>query len=111
MGYISVYKIEKIVKNYKLALIIDDDDDLCQMLKTILGSSFDNVQYTHNLKMGKTEIEPSTPPTVLHAQLRQEGWKEDSMEECLECGASTFVLLDKLILLGPVETTSEGDEL
>ncbi|MGA2876727.1 MAG: hypothetical protein ABSE82_14480 [Nitrososphaerales archaeon] len=65
----------------------------------------------HNLKMGKTEIESSTSPAALHLQLRLEGWKEDSMEDCLDCGASTFVLLDKLILLGPVETTSEGVEL
>ena len=65
----------------------------------------------HNLTMGKTEIEPTTPPSVLHAQLRQEGWKEGTTEQCLDCGAATFVSLDKTILLGPVVTTSEGVEL
>jgi hypothetical protein len=65
----------------------------------------------HNLKMGKTEIEPNAPPSVLHAQLRQERWKEDTTEKCLECGALTFVSIDKLILLGPVVTTPEGVEV
>jgi two-component system OmpR family response regulator len=52
------------MENYKLALIIDDDDDLCQMLKTILTSTFDNIQYTHNLEMGKELLSKSSPDIV-----------------------------------------------
>jgi two-component system OmpR family response regulator len=52
------------MENYKLALIIDDDDDLCQMLKTILTSTFDNIQYTHNLEMGKELLSKSAPDVV-----------------------------------------------
>jgi hypothetical protein len=65
-----------------------------------------------NLKLGKTEIEPNTPPSVLHEQLRQEGWKEFMEETCLlkECGAITSFGLSRTILLGPVEITSEGIE-
>jgi two-component system OmpR family response regulator len=52
------------VGNYKLALIIDDDDDLCQMLKTILNSTFDNVDFAHNLEMGKEFLSRSAPDVV-----------------------------------------------
>lgn len=58
----------------------------------------------HTLKMGITETEPGIAPTLLHAQLRQEGWKEMIEEKCLreECQSKTTVMLDKTILLGPV---------
>jgi two-component system OmpR family response regulator len=52
------------MENYKLAVIIDDDDDLCQMLKAILNSTFDNVQYTHNLEMGKELLSRLAPDVV-----------------------------------------------
>jgi hypothetical protein len=63
--------------------------------------------------MGKTEIEPNTPPSLLHKQFKQEGWKDFTVEKCLleDCGAMTTALLDKTILLGPVVTTPEGVEL
>ena len=67
----------------------------------------------HNLKLGKTEIEPNASPSVLHRQLRQEGWKEFMTETCLlkGCRATTSIPLEKIILLEPVETNSEGVEL
>jgi hypothetical protein len=66
-----------------------------------------------NLKLGKTEIEPNAPPSLLHKQLRQEGWKDFMTETCLlkECGVITSFGLDRTILLGSVETTSDGVEL
>lgn len=67
---------------------------------------------THTLRLGKTEIEPTAAPSVLHEQLRLEGWKDRS-EKCLlqECGAITDVPIEKLRLLGPVEITPDGVEL
>lgn len=50
--------------NSKLVLIIDDDDDLCQMLKVILSESFDNIQYAHNLEMGKSLLGQVMPDVV-----------------------------------------------
>ena len=52
------------MENYKLALIIDDDDDLCQMLKTILSSTFGNIQCAHNLEMGKKFLSTSAPDVI-----------------------------------------------
>jgi hypothetical protein len=65
----------------------------------------------HSLKLGKTEIDPSVPRSLLHRQLRQEGWKDFMTESCDECGAITSFGLDETILLDPVETTSDGVEL
>ena len=66
----------------------------------------------HNLILGKTEIEPSSPPSLLHLQLRQEGWKEDMEATCLleKCGTKTGVGLNKTILLRPVDEIAEGVE-
>jgi hypothetical protein len=68
---------------------------------------------THNLILGKTEINPDATPSVLHKQLKMEGWKEMTVEKCLleDCGAMTTVLLEDTILIGPVITTPEGVEL
>ena len=64
------------------------------------------------MKLGKTEIEPNAPPSVLHEQLRLEGWRDFATETCLfnECGAITSFGLERTILLEPVETTPEGVE-
>ena len=58
----------------------------------------------HTLKLGKTEIEPNTPPSLLHAQLRQEGWPESTTEDCNheKCKSKTFVSLNTVFLLGQV---------
>lgn len=64
----------------------------------------------HNLILGKTEIEPSSAPALLHEQLRREGWNESTSERCLECGTPAFVPLDGTILLGPV-VVIDGVEL
>lgn len=48
----------------KLVLIIDDDDDLCQMLKAVLSNSFECIQYAHNLEMGKKLLFEAMPDVV-----------------------------------------------
>ena len=64
--YLNTVINRSIVKNSnsKLVLIIDDDDDLCQMLKAILSESFDNIQYTHNLEMGKKLLSEVLPDVI-----------------------------------------------
>ena len=50
--------------NSNLVLIIDDDDDLCQMLKVILSQSFDNIQYAHDLETGKKLLSLVVPEVI-----------------------------------------------
>jgi len=63
------------------------------------------------IPVGKTEIEPSASPSVLHAQLRREGWN-DEYQDCLDvqCKATTYVPVDKTALLEPVEISPDGAE-
>jgi DNA-binding response OmpR family regulator len=49
------------VKKYTKALIIDDDPDLCQLLKSVLDTIIPIVEYTHTLKSGikfLTQLQP-----------------------------------------------------
>jgi two-component system OmpR family response regulator len=52
------------VENSKLALIIDDDEDLCQMLKAILGSKFSTIKLAHTLESGKKLINQLVPDVI-----------------------------------------------
>jgi two-component system OmpR family response regulator len=91
----SIYKYKKwkIVENYKRALIIDDDDDLCQMLKTILSNTFDIVQYTHNLEMGKKLLSHSTPDVVFLDNNLPDGQGLSLIKYIKENLSSTAVIL------------------
>ena len=62
-------------------------------------------------RLGKIEIEPNAPPSALHELLRQQNWEERS-ETCPRqgCEAITYVTLNKVILLAPVEVTKDGVE-
>lgn len=51
--------------------------------------------------LGKIDIEPTAPPSMLHDELQRLGWKSDTVTcEREECKATTFVTLEMTILLG-----------
>jgi hypothetical protein len=62
-------------------------------------------------RLGKMDIEPNAPPSKLQELLKGKGWKDGS-QTCIrqECATITYVTLDKVILLGPVQITKDGVE-
>ena len=99
--------------NARLILIIDDDDDLCQMLKAILSSSFEDIRYANSLEMGKKLLFDSMPDVVFldnnlpdgqgvsliqHIKINLPATKvilitamDNSREEALQSGADVFL--------------------
>jgi DNA-binding response OmpR family regulator len=52
------------MKLYKLALIIDDDPDLCMLLKAMLTSYIPEVNYVYSIKHSKELLKTIQPDVV-----------------------------------------------
>lgn len=52
------------MKDYNTALIIDDDVDLCSLLKAVLTEAVEVVVYVHNLESSKDFIKEHQPDVI-----------------------------------------------
>jgi two-component system OmpR family response regulator len=62
--YREIHYIPDKVKKYNTALIIDDDTDICLMLKSVLRNIISDVQFVQTLALGKEKLS-STKPDVI----------------------------------------------
>jgi DNA-binding response OmpR family regulator len=69
------------VKTFKSALIIDDDRDLCMLLKTILNSTIPDVWVTQTLESGKKLFSELKPDVVFLDNNLPDGHGVDSITE------------------------------
>lgn len=101
------------MENHKLALIIDDDDDVCVILKSILSDAFDEIEYTHSLKSGREFLIRMKPDVVFLDNNLPDGQgvyliqeikniipaplvilitaMDNSKKEAIECGTDIFL--------------------
>jgi two-component system OmpR family response regulator len=80
-------------KNYKIALIIDDDFDLCIVLKSILSDAFDNIQYTHTLQSGKELLTRLKPDIIFLDNNLPDGQGVNLIREIKESLPDSSVIL------------------
>lgn len=66
---------------YKSALIIDDDRDLCLLLKAMLTPAIPNVSYVHTLQNGRHKLETIQPDIVFLDNNLPDGRGIDFIEE------------------------------
>lgn len=52
------------MKTYRHALIIDDDTDLCLLLKVILNTSIPDVKLAHSIESGEKLLKHSRPDVI-----------------------------------------------
>ena len=69
---------------YKRALIIDDDPDLCLVLKAMLMPAITDVSYVHTLQNGREKLETMQPDIVFLDNNLPDGKGIDFIEELKE---------------------------
>ena len=52
------------MKNYEYALIIDDDTDLCLLLKAILKDLIPHIKFAHSIESGKKLLAQVKPDVI-----------------------------------------------
>jgi two-component system OmpR family response regulator len=80
------------VKKYKSALIIDDDSDICIMLKSVLSNVIDSVQFTHTLASGKKMLSGLQPDIVFLDNNLPDGQGINVVNEIKDTSPSSLVI-------------------
>jgi DNA-binding response OmpR family regulator len=80
------------VKKYKTALIIDDDSDICIMLKSVLNNLISEVQFTHTLASGKKLLIGLQPDIVFLDNNLPDGEGLNLVNEIKYSSPSSFVI-------------------
>ena len=81
------------MENLKLALIIDDDDDVCVILKSILRDSFGKIEYTHTLQSGRELLNKMTPDVVFLDNNLPDGQGVNLIKEIKSISPAPMVIL------------------
>ncbi len=80
------------LKSFHKVLIIDDDLDLCTMLKSILGNKNGEVQYAHSLQSGKSLLKQLHPDIVFLDNNLPDGLGVDVIKEIKNIAPSSFLI-------------------
>ena len=80
------------VKKYKNALIIDDDSDICVMLKSVLGNVIEKVHFTHTLASGKKMLSTLQPDLIFLDNNLPDGQGINLVEEIKSNSPSSTII-------------------
>jgi CheY-like chemotaxis protein len=76
-----LYEINCMMRNYEYAIIIDDDTDLCVLLKAILKDLIPHVKFAHSIESGQKLLNQLKPDVIFLDNNLPDGQGVNRIEE------------------------------
>ncbi|MDB5281670.1 MAG: response regulator receiver protein [Bacteroidota bacterium] len=81
------------MKTYNHALIIDDDADLCVLLKTMLADIISDIKYAHSIESGRTFLNTLKPDIIFLDNNLPDGQGLNYIEEIKALSGNSILVI------------------